>query len=233
MSEKFDTYVLNLAKQKVFYIYGYMSSFERFKEEFPRKDKFYSSLTIKKNSNNEYEYVLKILNRFSIKTLNDYHDLYLKCDVLQLADTFERPRTNSLKNYVHVIIWSHQIYAQMQCLIWQRLSLNLFQMLASICSSKKVWEAEFPYIYKRYSKAKNKYLESSDQESKYVIYLDKNILYGYAIFKFLQTSGFKWIGPKDFDSNKYSSSSSKFGVLELDLKCLKELRELYNDYPLA
>ena len=108
-------------------------------------------------------------------------------------------------------------------------------MLACICSSKKVREAEFPYIYRRYSKAKNKYLQSFDpkEESKHVIYLDENILYGYEIFKFLQTSGFKWIGPKGFDANKYSSSSSKFRLLEFNLECLKELRELYNDYLLA
>ena len=80
-----------------------MSSFEKFKE-FPRKEKFYNSVTIKKNSNNEYEHVLKIWNRFSIKTIYDYHDLYLKYDVLQLADAFKKPRTNSLKNYVKVII---------------------------------------------------------------------------------------------------------------------------------
>ena len=46
-------------------------------------------------------------------------------------------------------------------------------------------------------------------------------------------SGFKWIDPKDFDSNKYSSNSSNSWVLEVDLECPKELRELHNGYPLA
>ena len=31
--------------------------------------------------------------------MKDYHDLYLKCDVLLLADVFEKIRNNSLKNY--------------------------------------------------------------------------------------------------------------------------------------
>ena len=44
--------------------------------------------------------------------------------------------------------------------------------------------------------------------------------------KFLPTSALKWIDPKDFDSNKYSSNSSKVCVLEVDLEFLKELREL-------
>ena len=49
------------------------------------------------------------------------------------------------------------------------------------------------YIFNRYSKANNKYLKYYDpkQESKYIIYLDTNNLYDYAMSKFLPTSGFK------------------------------------------
>ena len=50
--------------------------------------------------------------------------------------------------------------------------------------------------------------------------------------KFLPTSGFKWIDPKEFDLNKYSISS-KGCVLEVDLECGKELCKLHNDYSLA
>ena len=71
------------------------------------------------------------------------------------------------------------------------------------------------------------------QEWKHITYLDANNLCGYAMFKFLPTSGFKWIDPKEFDLNKYSSNSSKWCVLEVDLEYPKELRELHNDYPLA
>ena len=60
-----------------------------------------------------------------------------------------------------------------------------------------------------------------------------NNLCGFVMSKFLLTSGFKWIDPKDFDSIKYSSNSSKGCVLEVDLEYPKELRELHNVYPLA
>ena len=48
------------------------------------------------------------------------------------------------------------------------------------------------YVSNRYSKANNMYLKSYDpkQESKHIIYLDANNLYGYAMSKFLPTSGF-------------------------------------------
>ena len=74
------------------------------------------------------------------------------------------------------------------------------------------------YFCNRYSKTNNKYSKSYDpkQEVRY-IYLDANNLYDYAIPKFLPTSRFKWIDPKEFDLNKYSSNSLKGCVLEVDL----------------
>ena len=91
------------------------------------------------------------------------------------------------------------------------------------------------YIANRYSKAHNKYLKSYDpkQESKHIIYLHANNLYGYAISKFLLTSGFKWIDPEEFELDKYTSNSSKGYVLEVDLEYPEELQELHSDYPLA
>ena len=96
------------------------------------------------------------------------------------------------------------------------------------------------YISKRYSKANNKHLKSYDpkRESKHylhqnIVYLDANNLYGYARPKFLPTSRFKWIDPKDFDLNEYNKNSSKGCVLEVDLEYPKKLRELHSDYPLA
>ena len=58
-------------------------------------------------------------------------------------------------------------------------------------------------------------------------------MHGYTVSKFLLTSGFKWIDPKEFDLNKYTNNSSKGCVLEIDLEYPKELHELHSDYPLV
>ena len=51
-----------------------MTDFEKFKEEFPSKEMFHSSLKGKKNSNKEHKHVLKVWNKFEMKTMKDYHD---------------------------------------------------------------------------------------------------------------------------------------------------------------
>ena len=51
--------------------------------------------------------------------------------------------------------------------------------------------------------------------------------------KFLPTTRFEWIDPKEFDLNKYTNNSSKRSVLDVDLKYPKELYKVHNDYPLA
>ena len=98
MSEEFDNKVLDLAEQKGFYPYECMSDFEKFKEELSSKEKFYSSLTVKKDDK-EYQHVFNVRNKFEIETMKDYYDLYLTCVVLLLVDVFENFRNNSLKHY--------------------------------------------------------------------------------------------------------------------------------------
>ena len=45
-----------------------------FKEEFASKEKLYSLLTGKKNSNVKYEHVLNIWNTFQMKKMKDYNE---------------------------------------------------------------------------------------------------------------------------------------------------------------
>ena len=60
MCQEFDNNVLDLVKQKRFYPYAYMTDFEKFKEELPCKERFYSLLTGRRNTNEEYEHVFKV-----------------------------------------------------------------------------------------------------------------------------------------------------------------------------
>ena len=68
------------------------------------------------------------------------------------------------------------------------------------------------------------------QEFEYIIYLDANNLYGYAISKFLPTSGFKRIDHKEFDLNKYKAIAKKVSFSKLILNIQKNFVN-YSGYP--
>ena len=94
------------------------------------------------------------------------------------------------------------------------------------------------YIAKRYSKANNKYMKSYDnsKESKFILYLDPNNLYGWAMSQYLPYGRFKWLNQKEINNsclNSISENSSIGYILEVDLEYASELHDLHNDYPLA
>ena len=116
-----------------------------------------------------------------MKTMRDYHDIYLKFDVLLLADVFEKFRNNSLKNYE--LCRSH--FLRVPSLNWDamlkmtKIDLHLITDPGMYIFFEKGTRDRIPYISNRYSKANNKYLKSYDpkRESKHIIYLDANNLY--------------------------------------------------------
>ena len=99
-SEEFTGDKLSLMSQKGVYPYDYMDSFEKFDQtELPTKELFYSVLNDQHTTNEEYDHAKQVWETFDIKTMGEYHDLYLKSDVLLLADVFESFRKTCLQYY--------------------------------------------------------------------------------------------------------------------------------------
>ena len=71
LRQEFDSNVLDLVKQKGFYLYEYMSDFGKFEGKLPSKEKFYSSLTSKIISDKDYEHAVKVWNVFKMKAMKD------------------------------------------------------------------------------------------------------------------------------------------------------------------
>ena len=76
-----------------------MESFGKFKEVFPSKDKFYSSLTKHGICDKKHEYVVSILKTVGITSMKDYHDLYLKRDILLLTYVSESFSSESVDSF--------------------------------------------------------------------------------------------------------------------------------------
>ena len=90
------------------------------------------------------------------------------------------------------------------------------------------------YIANRYSKPNNKYMCGYDKdiESSYLMYLDANSLYGWAMGQPLPKGGFKWLKETKWDD--IFKNKERIGYfIECDLEYPKELHYLHNDYPLA
>ena len=99
-SKEFNEDEMKLMKQKGVYPYNYMDSFKRFEEtELPAKEEFYSILSDKHITDEAYEHVKNVWTTFNIHNLGEYHDLYLKSDVLLLADVFENFRKTCMQYY--------------------------------------------------------------------------------------------------------------------------------------
>ena len=62
-------------------------------------DTFFGSLKDSKISGKEYQRAYNVCKVFKIKNLGEYHDLYLKTDVLLLCDVFEKFICVCLKDY--------------------------------------------------------------------------------------------------------------------------------------
>ena len=225
---------LSLVKQKGFYPYEYMNSLERFKEnKIPPKEAFYSRLTGEGISDEGYERVEKVWKVFSMKTLQDYHDLYNITDVLLLADVFENFRNVCMENYkldpAHY--FTAPGLAWDACLKITDVELELLSDINMLLMIEKGIRGGISMISNRYAKANNKYMSESFNEkdpSKYIMYLDANNLYGWGMSKPLPTHGFKWMNVDELETWELHSC-----ILEVDLEYPKNLHDLHNDYPLA
>ena len=90
---------LALTKKKRVYPYDNMDSSQKFGDrQLPPKSSFYSILTDEGISDEQYGHTQKVWDIFGVKTIRDHHDLYLKSNILLLADV-ENLRKTCLQYY--------------------------------------------------------------------------------------------------------------------------------------
>ena len=233
-SKEFTDKKLSLMLQKGVYPNDFMDSFEKFKEH------FYSILNDQHITNDEYNHAKKVWKTFNIKIMGEYHDLYLTSDVLLLADVFENFRKTCLQYYkldpCHFFTSPGLSWDAMLKMTYIKLELmtdvDMFQFI------QKGMRGGVSYIANRYGKAHNKYMKDYDEKapSKYIMYLDANNLYGWAMSQYLPTGNFRWMTDKEIskiDLAKYKENGKKGLILEVDLEYPRELHSLHNDYPVA
>ena len=201
-----------------------MDSFKRFNEtKLPNENNFFSSL---KNCGIRATDVWKV---FKIKTLGEYHDLYVKTDVLLLCDVFEK----FIKTYLEYYSLDSSHCFSSPGLSWDAMlkmtgiKLEFISNIGIHLFIEKGMRGGISYFSKRYSKA---------NENKSIMYWDANNLFAWTMIQSLPVNNFKFLSEKEinkFNLNSISENSSIGFILVVDFEYCKELHDLHSDYPLC
>ena len=101
LSQELSGDLLKLIKQKGVYPYEYIDTFKKFfsEDKLPDRYELFSSLKNECISEKDYSHVIDVWKVFKTNTIGDYHELFLKTDVLLLANVFEKFISTCLDYY--------------------------------------------------------------------------------------------------------------------------------------
>ena len=229
----------SLIARKGLYPYEFAQNKNDFKlKGLPSQNQFYSSLSNKTPTDIEYANALNVYDVMQCKNFGDYHDLYLKTDVLLLADIFCKFRATIKKNYRFEIL----NYISLP-------SLSLDAML-NICRQPLglIYDDDTRIFFtenirggivqagaKRHATANNKYMQSYDpqKESTFISYLDMNSLYGTAM---TQPIPYKLLDEVDLKLEDILNQPNDAEVgyfVKCDIHVPNELHPKFKQYPLC
>ncbi|XP_031572498.1 uncharacterized protein LOC116306562 [Actinia tenebrosa] len=214
-----------------------MSSWKKFKEPLPPKEAFYSTLAETGLKDEEYQHALDVWKKHSCKDMGDYHEIYLRSDVVLLADVFQSFRKMAMEYYgldpanfytAPGLSWSallKKTNAQLDLLT----EYDMFRFMedgirGGVCGPSR-----------RYARANNPAVtHDPDKPTSYILYLDANNLYGWAMSQYLPVRDFKWdeVRSKDFYM-KVGKEDDKGYILEVDLEYPPNLHDSHDEFALA
>ena len=167
--------------------------------------------------------------------------LFILADVLLLADVFEAFREVSLSNYdldpAHYVSSPQLSWDAMLHMTGCELELICDKAMYSMIDDGLrggVW-----MISQRYAKANNKYMGdcyNPSEPSSYIMYLDANNLYGWAMSQPMPEREFKWVDEEEFSKIDWTQQTADQPIgyfVECDLDYPAAMHDKHNDYPLA
>ena len=181
---RFEDYSIDqLLVRKGVYPYEYMTSWDKFTEtQLPPKEVFHSSLNMSNISECHYEHAQKVWREFNLKNLGEYHNLYLKIDVILLANVFEAFRDTWLEYYqlgpAH--FYMSPGLAWQACLKKTGIKLELLTDPNMLLMFQHRIRGGITQAVHQYAKVNNNYMGDKydpEEQSSFLQYLDANNLY--------------------------------------------------------
>ena len=212
--------------------------------DLPSRKNFFSSISEKTISKEDYKFAQNVWKKFKVKSLTEYCQLYCGIDVLVLAEIMQKFRSTMMKfasldpvHYVSLAGFGWDTMLKLtQCNIELPINIDQIKLVQSGI------RGGISFINTRYKSVKNK---TNDENTKRVRgdidkgaikYIDANNLYGQAQLGKLPYSNFKWIPEyhlNNFKVSKIDLESDIGYILEVDLIYPSDLHFYHNDYPLC
>ena len=268
-----------LVQKKLLLPYEKMTNWEWFEQPISYdKADYWSSLSQKGASDEDIENLRQVAQAFQLTTNRELHDLYLKVDVLGLADVFTAFRALSHRDYGldPVYYMGTPGFGWDAMLKQTKVELDLITDpdMYQFCERGKRGGVSMAAL--RHAKANNPYLVPSLPEVKkslepegepspkfatqikqkriekhrytkwclkhgynpkepetYILYLDANNLYGYAMSEKMPHGNLRW-GSADESPNPYRDWNGDTGAfVEVDLEYPEHLHDLHSELPMA
>ncbi|XP_070170415.1 uncharacterized protein [Polyergus mexicanus] len=227
----------NLLTRNSVFPYEYIDCVDRLHDTcLPPRESYYSSLTGDTVSESDYAHAENVWKRFSVRTLGEYSDLYLKTDVLLLADVFENFRNKCIESYGLDPAYYYTLpgYTWDAMLKHTNITFELLTDIDMVMFIERGIRGGLSQCSSRYTRANNKYMPSYNpsKPSSYMMYFDVNNLYGLAMCQPLSYADFRWVDDiSDFDVSAIASDSTTGYILEIDLEYPQHLHDAHADLP--
>ncbi len=229
-----------LLLRKGVYPYSFATSIKALEEctELPSREDFFNDLAQEPVSDEDYQHAEQVWRAFGVRNMLDYTTLYVRTDVLLLAEAILDMRRSiwsefqlDLCGYLSLPMLAKDIMlkytgAEIELISDQEMS-NLLQ--SSI-------RGGLSFINKRLAVARPE--TKGEEDPRVILYVDANNLYGRAMVFPLPYRGFRWMTEdeiKEFDLERdvTRNSGDNGYILEVDLRYPEHLHLEHSSFPLA
>ena len=226
-------------KRKGVFPYSYLDSMQKLQESsLPSRDAFRNDLTGEACSEDDYRFAQKVWREFDCKTFHDFMLCYLKVDVLQLADVFEKFRGVSLNqdgldpiNFISLPALSYQSAFKMT-----NEEIDLIQDPEIYTFFERGIRGGLTFVNKHV--VRNEIITHNNEDLiNHLAYIDQNNLYGSSLSKPLPHSDFSWVEDVSSFSRDFILNIDEEGewgyTFEIDLHYPSQIHNHTTDFPLA
>lgn len=243
LADHFDLTSLNLMKEKGVFPYDWFDDPVKLCHPcLPGREHFYNRMTQEHISESDYDHAKRVWDAGQCLTFQHYHDLYLRSDVILLAEVMESFRTLCLQEYKLEPLWYHSLPG---------LALDCALFTTKTTAPDRVFEIELFYrgqedMYEfvegairggvsmtpgRYAEANNQFLSDGvnpfdrSLPTKHILHWDETNLYGWAMLQELPVGHYRWAEALP------SISNINHGLLDGDISYISNLYEVDGFFP--